>query len=105
MRSAPGTSTARASTPTDPGGTGTPRATACRTARAPTTRCGATGHGECPAGATLRRYRQALLLDVKEALVDEFVDAQRAQLAAKAGALGAAERQIRALACRGIYVG
>src|SRR5690242_7945086 len=49
--------------------------------------------------------RQTLLLDVKETLVDEFVDAEGAQLAAEAGALGAAERQIRALACRRIYVG
>src|SRR6185437_11242523 len=49
--------------------------------------------------------RRALLLDVKEALDDEFVDAERAQLAAEAGALGAAERQVRALACRGVYVG
>src|SRR5580700_5817893 len=49
--------------------------------------------------------RQALLLDVEEALVDEFVDAEGAELAAEAGALGAAERQVRALACRGVYVG
>src|SRR5689334_8077617 len=49
--------------------------------------------------------RQTLLLDVKETLVDEFVDAEGAQLAAKAGALGAAKRQVRTLACRGVYVG
>src|SRR5215467_3646459 len=42
--------------------------------------------------ATLGVARQTLLLDVKQALVDEFVDAEGAQLAAKAGALGATER-------------
>src|SRR4029077_6452137 len=63
------------------------------------------GHWEYPAGRHWGVTRQTLLLDVKQALVDEFVDAERAQLAAKAGALGAAERQVRPLACRGVYVG
>src|SRR6185437_3689739 len=46
-----------------------------------------------------------LLLDVEEALVHELVDAQGAELAAEAGALGAAEGQVRALAGRGVDVG
>src|ERR1700761_5849079 len=45
------------------------------------------------------------LLDVEEALVHEFVDAQGAELAAGAGALRAAEREVRALARRGVDVG
>src|SRR6185437_4541926 len=46
-----------------------------------------------------------LLLDVEQALVHELVDAERAEFAAEAGALGAAERQVRALARRGVDVG
>jgi hypothetical protein len=36
------------------------------------------GHRECPAGRPWGVTRQTLLLDVKEALVDEFVDAEGA---------------------------
>src|SRR5579863_7597713 len=48
---------------------------------------------------------QKLLLDVEQALVDELVDAERAELAAEAGSLGAAEGQVGALAGRGVHVG
>src|SRR6201996_7305601 len=45
------------------------------------------------------------LLDVEEALVHEFVDAEGTEFAAEAGALRAAEREVRALARRGVDVG
>src|SRR5438046_10456671 len=81
---------------------------ALRSVRAPCTRAERVPHRGSP-GVACRGdtgvTRQALLLDVEEAFVDEFVDAERTELAAEARALGAAERQVRALACRGVYVG
>ena len=43
--------------------------------------------------------------DVEHPLVDELVHAERAELAAEAAALDAAERHLRALAGRGVHVG
>src|SRR5262245_55850348 len=40
--------------------------------------CRTAGHWECPAGGHWSVARQTLLLNVKEALVDEFVDAEGA---------------------------
>src|SRR3984957_14697539 len=53
----------------------------------------------------VRRCGRFPLLDVEEALVDELVDAEGAELAAEAGALGAAEGQVGALPGRGVDVG
>src|ERR1700735_1768619 len=59
-----------------------------------------------PGGArTTALCGSGLLLDVEEALVDELVDAERAELAAEAGALGAAEREVGALTGGGVHVG